>query len=231
MALQLDALYITDVEGRLRYIRELDRSPAELPRAPRFCLSRSADQVVWRFREDIAEQLTARLDAVCRRIPAGSPRVDTTREALAIRSLLVKHAAISQELCGPAYWIPQQIPSSMTQSISPSNLHYLESNFPWAMSSELNHTSAPMVVAVVGQQAVAICHCARLTQLAAEAGVETARPYRGQGYAGLVVAHWAELIRGSGRLPLYSTAWENLGSRAVAAKLNLSYYAENWSIY
>lgn len=57
--------------------------------------------------------------------------------------------------------------------------------------------------------------------MALEAGVETARPYRGRGYAARVVAAWAREVRDMGRVPLYSTSWKNEASRAVARKLAL----------
>jgi predicted GNAT family acetyltransferase len=70
----------------------------------------------------------------------------------------------------------------------------------------------------VDGHAISVCFCARRSQLAAEAGVETAVGYRGRGFASRVSAAWARLIRRSGRLPLYSTSWSNTASLAVARK-------------
>lgn len=53
---------------------------------------------------------------------------------------------------------------------------------------------------------VSICFCARRSEIAAEAGVETAQSYRGKGYAVRVTAAWAIAIRNSGKIPLYSTS-------------------------
>ena len=77
---------------------------------------------------------------------------------------------------------------------------------------------------------VAVCHSARSTAKAAEAGVETAGDYRGRGLAGDVVLNWAATVQAEGRLPLYSTQWTNHASRAVARKLGLIPYGEDYQI-
>ena len=79
-------------------------------------------------------------------------------------------------------------------------------------------------------EVVAVCHSARLTPAAAEAGVETATAYRGRGFAGAVVLCWAQAVVAQGRLPLYSTNWTNHASRAVARKLGLTMFGEDFSI-
>ena len=74
------------------------------------------------------------------------------------------------------------------------------------------------------------CYSARLTGRAAEAGVETLETHRGRGYAPAVVAAWAHAVRETGRIPFYSTSWDNLASQAVARKLGLVQYATDLSI-
>ena len=76
-----------------------------------------------------------------------------------------------------------------------------------------------------------LCGCARRTDEAAEASLETAEPFRAQGLAERVTAAWAIAVRASGRMPLYSTSWENSASLAVARKLGLTTYAASWSLY
>jgi RimJ/RimL family protein N-acetyltransferase len=90
---------------------------------------------------------------------------------------------------------------------------------------------APILGIVVDGHAVSVCFCARRSQIAAEAGVETAVGYRGRGFAPRVTSAWARLIRDSGRLPLYSTSWSNTASLAVARKLGLSACANDWNLY
>jgi hypothetical protein len=38
---------------------------------------------------------------------------------------------------------------------------------------------------------------------------------------------WASAIREAGKVPFYSTSWDNTASRAVAAKLELELFAED----
>ena len=88
----------------------------------------------------------------------------------------------------------------------------------------------PIVGIVEDGTAVSVCFCARRSDVAAEAGVETAVKHRGRGLGTKVVAAWASAIRDNGRTPLYSTSWSNEASLAVAQKLGLVPYACTWSI-
>ena len=88
----------------------------------------------------------------------------------------------------------------------------------------------PIMAVMEGGYPVSVCFCARLSEEAAEAGVETASAYRGRGFAPRVTAAWAAAIRASGRVPLYSTGWTNTQSRAVARKLGLVLRAVTWGV-
>jgi predicted GNAT family acetyltransferase len=101
--------------------------------------------------------------------------------------------------------------------------YYPEDSFP----EELGPTAVIVEDGVV----VSFCFCARLTDEVAEAGVETVEAYRRRGYALEVVQLWARAVWETGRRPLYSTAWENAASQAVASRLGLQMYAEDWSIF
>ena len=90
---------------------------------------------------------------------------------------------------------------------------------------------APILGIAVDGQVVSLCFCARRSEVAAEAGVETAAEYRGRGLGSRITAAWARMIRQSGRLPLYSTSWTNASSLALAKRLGLSPCAVNWSVY
>jgi RimJ/RimL family protein N-acetyltransferase len=89
---------------------------------------------------------------------------------------------------------------------------------------------APCLAVVEAGRAVAVCFSSRVGGRACEAGVETLPAHRGRGLAGLAVAAWAEAVRRDGRVPLYSTAWENRSSRRVAEKLGLRLYGEDWHV-
>ena len=81
-----------------------------------------------------------------------------------------------------------------------------------------------------GATIVAVCFSSRNGADAAEAGLETLAPFRGRGYAAAAVAAWAAAVRASGRLPLYSTGWDNLASQGVVRTLGLVPYGADLSL-
>src|SRR4051794_13938248 len=54
---------------------------------------------------------------------------------------------------------------------------------------------------------------------------------RGRGLGARVTAAWARAVSDLGRLPMYSTAWDNAASLAIARKLQLIMSATDWSVY
>jgi RimJ/RimL family protein N-acetyltransferase len=86
----------------------------------------------------------------------------------------------------------------------------------------------PWAMAVEGGEVVSICHCARLCEKGAEAGVWTDEDHRGRGLAAAVTAAWASRLEGSGRTLFYSTSAENVSSQRVAARLGLREIGWMW---
>ncbi len=134
---------------------------------------------------------------------------------------------------GPAYRFPNDLPAPVHATrISRSNLHLLA-----GMVSDLDalaltfEAREPRMAVIEDGVAVSVCYSARLTERAADAGVETLEGYRGHSYAPKVVTAWAHAIRATGRIPLYSTSWDNLASQAVARKLQLVQYATDLSLW
>jgi hypothetical protein len=134
---------------------------------------------------------------------------------------------------GPAYRFPDELPP-VGVAVTPvlrSDLPLLR-NLPWDLDETARtfESYEPLVAVIEQGHAVALCHSARLTDRAAEAGVETLAAYRGRGHATAVVAGWAVEVRATGRIPLYSTSWQNLASQAVARKLALVQYGTTLSL-
>lgn len=229
---QVSALFACDADGRLRYIAEPGYAEAELDPAPRLWMGRTKAGNRWRFRYDLPDDLMRDLDELCRAEPAAENLAEPPVQADAIRAVLQAYAPIVEELRGPAYWIPDHVPVlAGAVLITEANAQVLDGHFPWKRTSRAGLTTGPVTAAVVDNSAVSICYCARLTDQAAEAGVETAESARGRGYASAAVAAWASAIRQRGLLPLYSTSWENHASQGVARKLGMVCYGEDWTLW
>src|SRR5579859_7317766 len=222
--MQAVALFVHDDRGRLLRVNEPD--PAEP--APRFFLARTAAGNLWRTRADLPADLAAALERLAADEPIGRDLHEPAGHAAEYNTLLAHHAPLSHTYAGPAYYLPELDPPTDTVTITPANATLLDAYYPYMRSQHAQ--LAPVVVRVVGGVAVAACFSARITAQVAEAGVYTVAPYRGRGYAAATVRGWAAGIRAMGRLPLYSTAWTNTASQAVARQLGAVPYAVDLSV-
>jgi RimJ/RimL family protein N-acetyltransferase len=130
---------------------------------------------------------------------------------------------------GPAFTFPQAIPQPLS-AVLIEDEQLLERHFRGWVVGEIAAGRVPVMAIVENGYPVSVCFSARWSDVAAEAGVETARAFQGRGLAPRVTAAWALAVRASGRIPLYSTDWSNAASLAVARKLGLEAYAANWSV-
>lgn len=216
--LQLETLFLINREGRLVSTREPRPS-----RGPRFVLIRSTTDVAWAVRADI-------LDPIAEQIRTLAAEEDPIRDF----GTEPTHAAAYQALAGgtleygPVFVFPDLLPE--VNDVFPlRGIAQLERNFRGWTADEVPGCS-PILAVLEGNDAISVCFCARRTSTTAEAGVETAPRHRGRGLALRVTAAWAQAIRKSGRLPLYSTSWSNAASLAVARKLALEPCATDWSL-
>lgn len=83
----------------------------------------------------------------------------------------------------------------------------------------ISGTRGPWAALTSAGRVVSLAHCARLTDAAAEVGVQTEGDMRGHGLAGIVVGAWLEQVSGSGRRLFYSASEEDPASHRVATKL------------
>lgn len=91
----------------------------------------------------------------------------------------------------------------------------------------------PCAVVLEEGRVVSACYAATAPSPsgAVEAGVDTVVERRGLGLAAPLVVAWAREVRRRGGIPLYSTAWENRASRALARKLELIPFGGDLSLY
>lgn len=217
--LHLRTLYIFDDRGRITATREPTSNPT-----PALCLVRSAASCAWAVGADVPDDIAAELDALARDEPPTADLREPPAHAERYASLLGGRVS-----SGPAFSFPDALPAP-SNAVFIDELRPLERHFNGWVAEEIPSRS-PVVAIVEDGYAVSACFCARRSEVAAEAGLETAEAFRGRGLGPRVTAGWALAIRASGRIPLYSTFWNNDASLAVARRLRLHAYASNWSFY
>lgn len=218
--LALKTLWVLDDAGRIVSAREPGAPPG-----PLLSLLRGPSGCAWALRHDVPDTLAAEIGTLARREPAITDLETPPLYAREYRALLGQGALFE----GPAFAFPEHIAPVQGLTLIHDEAQ-LQQHFRGWVPGEIAEGRAPVVAWVEDGAPVSICFCARLAAHSAEAGLETAAAYRGRGLALRVTAGWALAIRASGRVPLYSTAWTNHASRAVAHKLSLRAYASNWNL-
>jgi RimJ/RimL family protein N-acetyltransferase len=228
-----DVLYVHNRSDRLLRINEPDPDGP----APRFFLFRTLSGNVWRARYDLPGDISHELEKLAGEEPVAEEQNGLREPPYHLPRYLelLERRTPDDSLevdSGPASYLPELHPPmgthAATVTITAENAALLEPHFPYTREMHAEH--APVVARVVDGIAVAVCSSARITARAAEAGVHTVEAYRGRGYGVEVVRGWAEAVRASGRLPLYSTSWDNTASQAVAGKLGAVLYGVDFSI-
>jgi RimJ/RimL family protein N-acetyltransferase len=217
--LQLETLFVLDDEGRILSTREPNAGPG-----PAFSLIRDARACAWAVNADIPSQLTRELAALARTESPTSAFADPPSHGDAYVALLGGRID-----SGPVFTFPSAL-AETGDVVTITAFSQLERHLRGWTSDEIRERG-PIIGITMDGHAVSVCFCARSSEMAAEAGVETAVDYRGRGFASRVTSAWARLIRESGRLPLYSTSWSNAASLAVARKLGLSMCGSDWNLY
>lgn len=133
-------------------------------------------------------------------------------------ALLGAMAPVERTWAGPAFRCPPGLaPAAGIVVIGARDATLLEPDLPGWLPNV--GRIQPLVALLARGRVVALCGSGRRTPCAHEAALETAPAHRGRGAAGVVVAAWAHAVRALGAEALYSTAWENRASLAVARKL------------
>ncbi|HLF79800.1 MAG TPA: GNAT family N-acetyltransferase [Dehalococcoidia bacterium] len=224
----LDLLYDRDEAGLLLRSRDPDVS------APLLHLLRTTEGNRWflsaalsaRERSKLVDALTA--EPVIRDLGEMENRPPVLE---GVRPLLATDRSRLKEERGPAFWFGEALPEALgTAEILGESAHVRTvPELSWIRATTARERPLSVARNSAGE-VVAVCHSARSTVSAAEAGVETARDYRGRDLAGAVVVEWARAVLAEGRLPIYSTQWTNEPSLAVARKLGLTMFGEDYQI-
>jgi RimJ/RimL family protein N-acetyltransferase len=227
MRIHVCALFTRNIESRLLFVNEPDKASAP---APRLFLGRTRLGNVWAFRADLPEILTQKLDSLCADEPLLNTDFDEPpRHLERYVWLLEKHAPLENMSTGPAYYFSENVvPSRHSIALTENDTKTLQGGFE-ELVDELPAWQ-PFVAHIEEGRAVSVCRSVRITPEAHEAGVETLPEFRGKGYAKDVTAEWAQRVRSTGAIPLYSTSWKNSASQAVARKLHLECYGVDLQI-
>jgi hypothetical protein len=215
----LETLYILD--GRRRVVSTREPNPGH---GPEFVLIRRADSCAWAIGTGIGDEQARE---VTRLALDEHPTSDFRRPPKHLEEYM---RIIGGEFdAGPAFEFPEHMPLIEDAALI-EDVECLQGSFNGWTADELAGRS-PIMAIVENGVPISICFCARVSELNAEAGVETAPAFRGRGIAGLATAAWATAIRASGRTPIYSTSWSNTPSLAVARKLGLVACASYWNLF
>lgn len=227
--LHVDALYERDASGLILGIRAGTRPP------PRIHLVRTTEGNRWLFAARLPVALRGAAEALLASEPVTSTVEAMERRPFACRdallALLAEDRLPGEEYRGPAFTFPEALPevSAPVEVLAAPAVARPHVDVAWL--AEFVDTDRPVVIARNDAGAsVALCHSARIGAESAEAGLEVVEAYRRHGLGKAVTLGWARAIRAGGRVPLYSTSWENTASRATARSLGLFVYGEDWHV-
>jgi hypothetical protein len=208
-------------------VNEPDGDPA-----PRFFLGRTREGNLWRCRYDLPVDIIKQLEQLAASEPVSDDLRADPINLQAFKDVLRPHGEVRDVSGGPAYYYPEDIPQpANTVEITEDNVELLRNlevdldNVPRALT-----VRSPWIVVVDNGIGVASCFSARLTSRAAEAGLWAHEAYYRRGFGSAAAAAWAIAVRKMGRIPLYSTGWDNLASQGVARRLGLRMYASDLSL-
>lgn len=229
--LHLKTAFVLNDKGRIVSTREPGAN-----RGPLFLLVRSATCCAWAVRADLPKDLASELDRLAREEPPALDLRDAPVHADRYLSLVAgrigpgnQAVARTRQSKGLAFAFPDAV-ARPTGVVVIKDERLLERNFRGWVPGEIAAGRSPVLAIVEEGYPVSVCFCARRSEVAAEAGLETAAAFRGRGFGPRVTAAWALAVRATGRIPLYSTSWTNDASLAVARKLGLTAYASTWSL-
>jgi hypothetical protein len=218
MTIRADTLFAYDARGRMVSTNEPDRRPA-----PRLWVGRTRGGHVAGFGAAVPDEVARKLAALVEGRPARGGLAVPAALRAALRAVLARHAPIREEGGGPAYHFPEKIarPGGAVE-VTGANLALVRDTHPW-LYRDLS-TFGPCFAVIEDGLAASICFSSRVGDGALEAGLFTLPEHRGRGYGPAVTAAWGAAVRASGRVPLYSTSWENAASQSVARRLGLTMF-------
>lgn len=224
LSLHLDVLFVRNDQGRMLKTNSPSQSPP-----PRFYLGLTTHGAIRLYRHDVSAGMRDHLRSLSEPLANHSNLSAPLCDLDAILDSITLSGVIAKVWQGPAFRF-KHLPVERSDAIlvTSQNSHVLHAHFHDCLESVCK--GQPLAAVVVNGHAVSICCSGRYSHKAHEAGVETVSSFRGRGYAGEAVPLWAAAVAASGKIPLYSTSWDNAASCAVARKLGLIQYGIDFHV-
>src|SRR5262249_37695270 len=203
---------------------------------PLFCLVRGVSGCAWSVHAQVPDEIAFAIDQLALAEPGtvdfSQPPVHSDEYRKLLGGSLSPRCGRKGdpfEQSGPAMTFPDALPA-VSDVAHVEDERRLSIEFRGWVIGEIAGGRAPVLAVFEHGRPVSVCFCARSSPAAAEAGVETARPYPSPGPALRRPTAWALALQSEGRMPLYSTQWTNHASLALARKLGLKTYAGTWCL-
>lgn len=212
LARRFDALYEM-ADGRIVRSNEWNASVA-----PRFHLMLTAEGPIIRFRADVPDDVARRLEALAAVETWDAAAEGPPASLAAYAEALSADAPVRSIWSGPAFALfrPMHPWAASVVDITEASAGLLTGKLvEWVPDIPHRH---PFVAVAHDGKAVSLCASVRISPAVHCAGVETHPDHRRQGHALGAVSAWAHAVQQLGATPFYSTSWDNLGSRRVAAR-------------
>ena len=208
------------LDGDNRIVGTLEPDPNT---GPMFYLIRGKGDRAWAVRSDVPQHIAIELDALAREEPPITDFRDAPVNAERYLSLIEGRAD-----SGPAFEFPAEI-ADPGGTVFVEEKSQLDCNFAGWTNDEIPYRS-PIVAVIEDGHSVSVCFCARRTDVAAEAGVETAVEYRGQGLAPRVTAAWAIGDPSIRSRPALQHLMDEPRIAGRRSEVGFGPYASTWSI-
>ena len=209
---------LMEIHARVRFKHD---ETGRLITGPLLFIGTTAKGIVERYHQTLNEDITNELKHVVKK----SSWLDNPNKVNMVEliQILNKERPVEQVYAGPVY-VFDDVRGKHTEAvrISHENIELLKQHF--SDYFEDVDVGQPVFAAVSDKVAVSLCCSAVQTSIGAEASLRTAKDYRGRSYALDVTTAWAAEIQKQVRIALFSTAWNNISSQAVARKLELKQY-------
>jgi len=235
LRIEIETQWVRD--DRWRLLRERE---ANGKLAPHLVIACTRDAQVAEVGSTVPDALADHLRTIVERTsPQHDPSAPPKALAHCANSIVATVGPVEVS-SGPSYWIPPETAfasdvlilrsgSAGAESLPetpPDGANWRDDEWRELIDGALG----PWAFAIVDGNVVSICHCARITERGAEAGVWTHPDHRGRGHAAAVTAAWASVLASSGRTLFYSTSAENVSSQRVAARLRLRPIGWMWRL-